>query len=653
MADLSIYDPAPANLSSEQFFQPGPGGTQLGGNDSFIFARNPDNTIVAIGGAGFVLDAGGVPTAGTVTAVVLYASDFGIQMASFGGLSVAAVDLYALWRGASPGNVFALLLAGDDQISGSTLANLIDGGAGNDTITGGLGNDTITGGGGTDTVILAGAYADYTTTAGPLTPSGVTLIVTGPDGTDTLVGVESLQFDDQTIPAATSVLSIAATDAVRAEGNSGTTAYTFTVNRLGDTAGNLSAKWSVTGGGGGDAANAADFVGGVFPSGTVSFTTGETSKIVTINVASDTNVEPDESFTVSLSGAPADTVFQNAAAVGTITDDDAPCFAAGTRILTARGEVAVQNLVAGDEIPVATGGAGRHVRWVGHRAVALARHRRPWDVQPVRVHAHAFAPGQPHSDLWLSPDHAVLADGVLIPIRYLINGATIVQESVAEVSYYHVELARADGAAVHDVVLAQGLPAESYLDTGNRAAFANGGPAVLLHPDFACNAWQSGCAPLVLEGPVVESVRVELQAQATTLGHSLSTDPHLHLVVDGAVVAAERNGPAYRFVLPERARDVRLVSLCTVPAETRPDSSDTRRLGVAVTSLTLDGATLALDDKMLAGGWLVCEENWRWTTGNAALSATGGRELTVNIANLERYWVRSMALTRRARTAAA
>jgi hypothetical protein len=43
-----------------------------------------------------------------------------------------------------------------------------------------------------------------------------------------------------------------------------------------------------------------------------------------------------------------------------------------------------------------------------------------------------------------------------------------VPERVEEVTYYHVEL------ATHDVILADGLPCESYLDTGNRAAFEGG-----------------------------------------------------------------------------------------------------------------------------------------------------------------------------------
>ena len=122
-----------------------------------------------------------------------------------------------------------------------------------------------------------------------------------------------------------------------------------------------------------------------------------------------------------------------------------------------------------------------------------------------------------------------------------------------------------------------------------------------MHPDFARDPWDQGYAPLVLDGPTLEGVRAGLLAQAITLGFELSIDPGLHLVVDGTVVEAERDGVAYRFALPTGARDVRLVSRTTVPAETRPDSSDRRRLGVAVTHLMLDEIPLSLDDARLVG----------------------------------------------------
>jgi hypothetical protein len=62
------------------------------------------------------------------------------------------------------------------------------------------------------------------------------------------------------------------------------------------------------------------------------------------------------------------------------------------------------------------------------------------------------------------------------------------------------------------VVLAEGLPAESYLDTGNRNAF-EGEVTLLAHPDFSGQAREArGCAPLVVAGPVLDSVRASIAA---------------------------------------------------------------------------------------------------------------------------------------------
>jgi hypothetical protein len=107
----------------------------------------------------------------------------------------------------------------------------------------------------------------------------------------------------------------------------------------------------------------------------------------------------------------------------------------------------------------------------------------------------------------------VFVHGVLIPIRYLLNDASVRQIAVAAVTYWHIEL------AAHAVLLADGLPAESYLDTGNRAAFANGGTVVAAFPEFARSVWdRAGCAPLVTAGPVRDAVYRRLLAQAMALG---------------------------------------------------------------------------------------------------------------------------------------
>jgi hypothetical protein len=134
--------------------------------------------------------------------------------------------------------------------------------------------------------------------------------------------------------------------------------------------------------------------------------------------------------------------------------------------------------------------------------VDCARHPQPSKVWPVRVSAGAFGPGRPYRDLWVSPDHALLVGDVLIPVKYLINGTSIAQMQVDEVTYYHVKL------PLHAVILAEGLPAESYLDTGDRSNFANGGGPIALYPDFSSRIWDAeGCAPLVVTGPQLDAAR--------------------------------------------------------------------------------------------------------------------------------------------------
>jgi hypothetical protein len=287
----------------------------------------------------------------------------------------------------------------------------------------------------------------------------------------------------------------------------------------------------------------------------------------------------------------------------------AACFAQGTRIATPGGLVAVEALQVGDMV-LTESGVARPVIWLGHRRVECARHPRPRDVWPARVRAHAFAPGRPARDLLLSPDHAVKFGGALIPIRYLVNGATIAQLPVPTVTYWHVEL------PTHDILLAENLPAESFLDTGNRAAFAGGLTA--LHPNFARATWAArGCAPLLTDGPAVAGAHAHLLARAGALGHALGSDPGLRARWSGTGT-------------------LRLLSRTWVPADL--GEPDARRLGVAVARLALDGVPLALDDPRLATGWHAAEADWRWTDGAATLLTGGARSVTFDLATPGRYW---------------
>ncbi|NJK38594.1 MAG: ExeM/NucH family extracellular endonuclease [Oscillatoriales cyanobacterium RM2_1_1] len=112
-------------------------------------------------------------------------------------------------------------------------------------------------------------------------------------------------------------LAIAATDANKAEGDLGVTPFTFTITRSGDSAGATSVDFAVTG----NTADAVDF-GGAFPAGTLNFAAGETSQVVTVNVSGDTDPEPDEAFTVTLSNPSGSATITTATANGTIQNDD-------------------------------------------------------------------------------------------------------------------------------------------------------------------------------------------------------------------------------------------------------------------------------------------------------------------------------------------
>jgi hypothetical protein len=148
---------------------------------------------------------------------------------------------------------------------------------------------------------------------------------------------------------------------------------------------------------------------------------------------------------------------------------EAACFLASTRIATPAGDVPIERLAVGDMVLTARGGACPIV-WIGYRHLDLTLHPTPARVQPILIHAGAFADGVPRRDLFLSPDHAVLRNGALVPARLLVNGASIQRDTgCCAVTYYHVEL------DAHDLLLAENLPAESYLDTGNRGWFENAG----------------------------------------------------------------------------------------------------------------------------------------------------------------------------------
>jgi hypothetical protein len=185
------------------------------------------------------------------------------------------------------------------------------------------------------------------------------------------------------------------------------------------------------------------------------------------------------------------------------------CFAEGTRIATPSGLIAVERLSPGDVVLIAAGQDHATVRWIGYRRVDCARHPRPENVWPICVRAGAFGARKPKRDLFLSPDHAVFVDGVLIPVKYLINDTSVARVPIEHVVYYNVEVPQ------HSILLAEGLPVESYLDIGDRSDFLNSDGPVTLYPDFASRIWEAaGYAPLLVTGAKLDAIRRSVNARA-------------------------------------------------------------------------------------------------------------------------------------------
>ncbi len=154
------------------------------------------------------------------------------------------------------------------------------------------------------------------------------------------------------------------------------------------------------------------------------------------------------------------------------------CFLPGTNILTDKGEVAVEDLNIGDLVETADGKL-EPVKWIGKQTVEPDRIKNPLRGYPILIKAGALGHGLPHRDLYTSPDHAYLVDGLLINAGALVNDVSIIKTEPTETfCYYHVELEN------HSLLLAEGTAAESfYPNREDRLVYYNGAEYDELYPD--------------------------------------------------------------------------------------------------------------------------------------------------------------------------
>lgn len=169
------------------------------------------------------------------------------------------------------------------------------------------------------------------------------------------------------------------------------------------------------------------------------------------------------------------------------------CFLRGTAVLTANGEVRVEDLRAGDLLRTMDGRT-MPVRWIARQSFRRSGARWEPHVLPVRIARHALDDRTPHADLYVSPYHCLYLDGVLIQAKDLVNGTSIAPALPAAhetVDYYHLLLDS------HEVVLAEGAPAETFrIEAANHEAFENFAQLERLLPEAATMTMTS-FAPVV------------------------------------------------------------------------------------------------------------------------------------------------------------
>jgi CshA-type fibril repeat protein len=360
--------------------------------------------------------------------------------------------------------------AGNDTITTGDDADQIFGGTGNDQIDAGIDNDSVVAGTGDDSVI--GSEGRDT--------------VFGNEGNDLIYGGLPLGvLDGLNIPDATDLRPLNNADSLFGGDGNDTIYGQDDADTLFGGAGNDSLDGgidndSLTGGAGGDTlfggqgadtmAGGADrdvFVGANANDVIDGNETGDDFDILDLTgsgplriVYADDNPENGTVTFLDADGNPTGTMnFVN-------IENVIPCFTPGTMIATPRGEMAVEDLRAGDKVVTRDNGL-QEIRWVGQKALSWQDMARAPHLRPVLVKAGSLGNGLPERDMMVSPNHRLLVANdrtalyfdeheVLVSAKHLVGSTGVHAVESMQTTYIHFMFDQ------HEVVLSNGAWTESF-----------------------------------------------------------------------------------------------------------------------------------------------------------------------------------------------
>ncbi|MFT8472935.1 Hint domain-containing protein [Acetobacter persici] len=517
-------------------------------------------------------------------------------------------------------------LTNSGTISGTTDAILL--GDGNDTLniqTGSVIIGTVDGGGGTNTLNLSGSGTfDGAQNFQTMTVAGAW----------TLSGNQSYQ--NITITSGASLVL------------AGTAPATETIT-FSDNTGKLTLQSAST-----FSATLANFSIG----NTLTLSTLTNDGNATLSVLGNTATVTDNQTTYTLTFSASDLSHLTLGKTdeGAVMLEAVVCFLNGTLIETEAGLTPVENIRIGDQVMTYDTGRAecRAVIWAGKRPVTV-RADLPADEAgyPVRILKNALADNVPFEDLLVTPEHCLYFDGQFVPVRMLVNGASIFYDrSLPQYECFHIETAQ------HAVIRANGALTESYLDTGNRRSFSQ--PGTLARLPSTPKTWeQDSAAPLTVARTEVERLFNLLFSRAQTLGlqprqttRNVTHDADLHLLTPAGtrLRALRKEHDRSFFLLPPGITTVSLVCRSARLADSiGPFVDDRRTLGVLVGTICCSeygqshDITPHLTDSPLSGWHTQENEYARWTDGCATLplapesGAAVGRILTIQILSAGPY----------------